>query len=135
MRRPLSILKLPSRSGSLIRPFAGQRVAQRLQALGVFDGGLRVVDRARAHHHCQAVVTAVQDLVQGRARGADGVGGFIVTGQHRQQLGRRCQRFDGADAQVVGVRGHCRRSPERWGPQRGGMKKAARFAGGFRECV
>ncbi len=95
--------------------FTGQRVAQRLQALGVLDGGLRVVDRARAYHHCQAVVAAMQDLVQGRARGADGVGGFIVTGQHRQQLGRRCQRFDGADTQVVGVRGHCGRSPERWG--------------------
>uniref|UniRef100_A0A914XQ04 Uncharacterized protein n=1 Tax=Panagrolaimus superbus TaxID=310955 RepID=A0A914XQ04_9BILA len=67
--------------------FAGQRIAQRLQALGVLDGGLRVVDRARAYHHGQAIVTAMQDLVQGRARGADGVGGFIVTGQHRQQLG------------------------------------------------
>ena len=95
--------------------FPGQRVTQRLQALGVLDGGLRVVDRAWANHHCQAVVTAMQDLVQGRARGADGVGGFIVTRQHRQQLGRRCQRFDGADTQVVGVRGHWGRSPERWG--------------------
>ncbi|KAG0924900.1 hypothetical protein G6F32_013743 [Rhizopus arrhizus] len=95
--------------------FAGQRIAQWLQALGVLDGRMRIVDRARAHHHRQAVITAVQDLVQGRARGADGVGGFIVTRQHRQQLGRRCQRFDGADTQVVGVRGHCGGSPERWG--------------------
>ncbi|KAG1450799.1 hypothetical protein G6F57_016320 [Rhizopus arrhizus] len=53
--------------------FAGQRIAQWLQALGVLDGRMRIVDRARAHHHRQAVITALQELVQGRARGADGV--------------------------------------------------------------
>ncbi len=92
----------------------GVGIAQRLEALGVLDGGHRVMDRTRADHYREAVVAAMQDLVQGRARGADRIGGFVVAGQHRQQLCRRGQRFDLADAQVVGMGGHGV-TPWKWG--------------------
>ena len=35
---------------------------------GVFQGGLRVVDRARPHDHQQAVITACQDVLDGGPR-------------------------------------------------------------------
>ena len=40
----------------------------------VVDRGVRIMDRAGADDDGQAVVVAVQDVVQGRARRADGAG-------------------------------------------------------------
>ena len=74
------------------------RVAQRPQALRVLERGLRVVDRARPDHDGEAVVLAVQDAVQRAARVRDVVGHRLRARQLAQELGRRRQRRETANA-------------------------------------
>ena len=84
------MLKLPSRSGSLIRPFqptvvrgfskytritisrsAARRSFARFSRAAYSIAALHVVDRARADDHQQPVVRAVQDAVDRVARFID----------------------------------------------------------------
>jgi len=117
-----------------------QGVAQWAQAAGVVHRRDRVVDRARADHHHQAVVVSMQDAVHGAAGARHGVGYLVGAGNLRDQLRGRDQRIDAADAQVVGMGGHlgmllgvsCVASVS---CLMTGDEKAARFAGGFRGGV
>jgi iron complex outermembrane receptor protein len=84
---------------------AGEPVTLLEQAARILHRGLRIVDRARADHDHQAVVLAVQDAVQGRARPRCGL---FRHGRHREfadQVRGRRQFLHFADAQVVGA-GH-----------------------------
>ena len=105
--------------GSLIRPFQPtvvrgfskytrmtryKRVAhfggECFQALGVFEGGLEVVDRAGADHDEQAMVLAIENVANDFATLGDD-GASLV--RHRQlafELGRSDQDFLGFDVEV-----------------------------------
>jgi hypothetical protein len=76
------------------------------ESLGVLDGGAGVVDRARADHHGEAVVAALQDGVEFLAGAADRAMRRIGGGAVADHLGGRAQALQFADAQVVGGRIH-----------------------------
>ena len=80
-----------------------QRVGLGLEPVRVFHGLAVVVNRARAHHHDQAVVAPVQHLANGGAaalhRGQHRLGG----GQLLLQEHGRDQGAHGANAGVVGA--------------------------------
>src|SRR5690606_10133209 len=63
----------------------------------------------------------------------DGVGYRVVAREFLDQLGRREQRLEFADTQVIGVGRRHESSPVRASASASpdGIKKAARFAGGF----
>jgi len=84
----------------------GQRVAQRLQAGGILQGGLGVVDRARANHHQQAVVFAAQQAGDVAAGGVDQLGGGIRDGQFVEVGNRGQEFFDFPDTDVVSLALH-----------------------------
>ena len=76
------------------------------QAHGVFDRGVRVMNRARPDHHQQAVRLAVQDALQFAARrGHQRLDRRALDREETDQVLRRGQRHDAADALVVGERG------------------------------
>jgi hypothetical protein len=91
MRRPSLILKLPSRLGSLIRPFpadggarfleihahddvqiVAQAFAQLFQTARIFQSGVGIVDGTRPDDYQQAIVRADQDVMDRLAGGDDG---------------------------------------------------------------
>ncbi len=73
-------------------------VAQRPEQARVLERGLGVVDRARPDHDGEAIVLAVQDPVQRAARVRDVVGHRLRARQLAQELGRRRQRREAANA-------------------------------------
>ncbi len=79
----------------------GETVADGLEAIAVFEGGGRVVDRTGAHHHQDAVVVTSQDglrLLPGAGHQLRrGVGDGQVVGEHRGGD----ERVDSGDAKVV----------------------------------
>ena len=77
-------------------------LAQRQEALGVVDGGGRIVDGAGADDDGEAVVAAVENVVQRMARGEDRGGCAVGTRELMHQLGGRSELTDILDAQVVG---------------------------------
>ena len=74
------------------------RIAQRPQPLRVLERRLRIVDRARPDHDDEPIVLAVQDAVQRAARVRDVVGHRLRARQLEQELGRRRERRETADA-------------------------------------
>ena len=124
-RRPSLMWKLPSRSGSLIRPFQPtvvrgfskytrmmisssplkrSRCSRRRPR--VFQRRGRVVNRARPDDDGETIVSAVQDALQAAARGADSRGGLFAARIFAHELFGRAQLPDVADAQVVGTNVH-----------------------------
>jgi hypothetical protein len=84
----------------------GVAVAQGLQAPGVVQRGGRVVDRAWAHHHQQAVVLAGHDVVDGLAGvGDQRLHGRAMDGEEADEVFRWGQHGDVLDASVVGLAG------------------------------
>ena len=76
------------------------------QALGVFDGGCRVVDGTRANHHQQTVVLPGHDLVNVLARlGNQRFHGGAADGEKANQVFGRREHGDVLDAFVVGLAG------------------------------
>ncbi len=109
---------------------AGMAAALLGQATGVVEGGSRIVNRAGADHHQQAVVLAVQDAVRGLAGLGDGAGDHAGRRRLADHLGGRAQRREAFDSKIFGGSGHHGSGVLE---DRAGMKKAARSlaAGGF----
>ena len=64
-------------------------VGQLLQPGGIFHGGVRIVDRAGANHHEQAMVLAVQNITDGLAAADHSLAGVIAERQFfLQRVGR-----------------------------------------------
>ncbi|MNN50287.1 hypothetical protein D3C81_1648630 [compost metagenome] len=76
--------------------------AQRGQAIGVFQGRARVVDRARADHHQQAFVAAFEDGADGLTMGMDLLG--ELGGQRHLLLEQMGAGQTLADSGVGGLR-------------------------------
>ncbi|KAG1077743.1 hypothetical protein G6F40_016981 [Rhizopus arrhizus] len=107
-RTPLLMSKLPSRSGSLIKPFqptviGAQAVAHRLQALRIFDGGTRVMDRTRPDHNDHAVIHAVQDAVHALTGGEYGIGRLLRARELAHHMRGRMQVLDFSNTKVGGI--------------------------------
>ena len=129
-RRPSLIAKLPSRRGSLMKPFqptvvrgfskytrittsrsCSWRRGRGAQPARVLERRGRVVDRARAHDREQAVVGAVQHAVDRLARVGDGgERGRVDRQLFEQQLRRDAARGSRRDAKVIGPPDHRHRA-------------------------
>ena len=72
------------------------------QPLGVFLGGLRIVDGAGADHHQQALIPALDDLADLLARVEHQRGALGGDGPLLEKLGRRRDFLHAGDAGVVG---------------------------------
>src|SRR5262249_32600564 len=117
------------------------------QPARVFDARLGIVQRARAHDHHEAVVGSLQHAVDRLARAVDERPGRVAGRELAQQVRRRRELLDLADADVVHLVRHARLLG-RLGFLRGGRdhdgliwvkklkkqkKTASSVAGGFRE--
>ena len=80
-----------------------ERAAVLEQAVCVVARRHRVMDRAGADDHDEAIVHAVQDPVDGLARTAHDIGRGRRAGKFAHQMGGRRDFGDRADAQVVGA--------------------------------
>src|SRR5262245_9108997 len=79
---------------------ADESVGKRLEAPGVFTGGLGVVDGAWAHDHHEPVVAAVEDTTDLLTPARDRQRAPLGEGQLLEQDGRRDERAKALDAEV-----------------------------------
>ncbi len=93
----------------------------------IFDRRIRIMDRAGADHHGQAIVLALKDVVQGRSRLAHGAGRPRAARKFAHDLGGCAEFLDFADAKVV-CRAQHGRGSSNWAT--GGTKKPPVGAGG-----
>src|SRR5690606_34468573 len=84
-----------------------QAIALRLQTLGIFDRGRRVVDRAGPDDDDQPVVLPVKDALQCAARLGDGLRRALAARILACELGGRDQLLYVKNAQVIGANRHC----------------------------
>lgn len=74
---------------------------ERLEAVGVFVGGLDVVDGAGADHHEQTVVLAIQNVAHHLATMGHGLQRLVGQGNFTLELLRRDQGLVGGNVKVV----------------------------------
>ena len=74
---------------------------QHLEALGIFVGGLEVVDRAGPDHHEQAVVGAVENVTDDFAALGDGLQGSVAQGDFALELIGGDQGLVGFNVKVI----------------------------------
>ena len=85
-----------------MKKVVGVLVAEHLQAFGVVERGLRVVDRAGTNHHHQPVVVAVHDVADLLASLRDPSDRVLSGVDLLHQDGGRDQRAKAFDPDVVG---------------------------------